>query len=121
MAHWLPVGDRKYSLRETTPPPLPALLLVTWQLYKAPNSLEYQKTPPQTGGYSYFLIENCNISFIKTANKIYFYSDTFLRNRCLNYICAKSGNHIRPQPSEREFRSDGKLRSKSEKIFAFIR
>jgi hypothetical protein len=32
-------------------------LMVAWESYMDPSQLEYTKTPPQTGGSSYFLIE----------------------------------------------------------------
>jgi hypothetical protein len=47
----------KMTLCESPPAPA-ALLLVAWGSYMTPSQPEYTKTQPQTGGSSYFLIEN---------------------------------------------------------------
>jgi hypothetical protein len=46
---------RGFTGRAPTPPG--TLLLVEWELYMTPSRMECTKTPPQTGGCSYFLIE----------------------------------------------------------------
>jgi hypothetical protein len=52
--------------------PLAALLLVALESYMTPSRQEYIKTPTQTGGSSYFLIEKSpeKAFFIKTFNNI---------------------------------------------------
>jgi hypothetical protein len=48
---------KKGRLPVRAPLPSAALLLVAWESYMTPSHPEYTKTPPQTGGSFYFLIE----------------------------------------------------------------
>jgi hypothetical protein len=53
--------------------PSSALLLVFWESYITPSQLEYTKMPPETGVFSYFLIEKSpktTFFLTKTFNKI---------------------------------------------------
>jgi hypothetical protein len=45
------------GLPARTPTPSGALLLDAWESYIAPSRLKFTIIPPETGGYSYFLIE----------------------------------------------------------------
>jgi hypothetical protein len=114
---WLPVTNRKQEVLPVRTPLPGTLLLVAWQssFFLTPSWPDYTKTPPQTGGCTFFVIE-------KSLQTTFFSKDLslkhILRNRSrLTNIFTRPfwavsvqifGSHICPQPSRLGLMQDPK-------------